>query len=255
MTDRNQSRRHPVPMPTRCRLRLLDGFALEVGGRVCHPQLSGQRLLALLTISGPTGRVTAAGTLWPEASEPHALGSLRTAIWRLHSCSPGLVLGDADHLRLSPAVEVDIHTVVQRATRLINTEIAHDDDLDIGPLRGRELLPGWYDDWVGHERERLRQLRMHALEALAAQLGSRGHYAAGLEAALEAVRMEPLRESSHRAVIALHLAEGNVAEAVRHFDAFRTALFGDLGVEPSPRLVGMLVAVPERTRPARLTSR
>lgn len=254
MTDRNRLREQPAPGRTRFTLRLLDGFALDVGGRVRHPQLSGQRLLALLAISGTTGRLTAAGTLWPEASEPHALGSLRTAIWRLRGSTPGLVLSDADHLRLSPAVEVDIHTFVLRATRLVDTAIPlRDDDLDVGPLRGRELLPGWYDDWVVYERERLRQLRMHALEALAAQLGSRGHYAAGLEVALEAVRTEPLRESSHRGVIALHLAEGNVAEAVRHFDAFRAALLVDLGVEPSPRLMEMLVGVPERRMTARLT--
>lgn len=249
MTDREQAHGPYV-------LGLLDGFDLTVDGRPRHPQLSGQRLLALLAIAGPTGRMTAAGTLWPESTEQHALGSLRTAIWRLRTCTPGLIEGDVDHLRLSGSVEVDIHTVVRHATRLIGIEFAlHDGDLDVGPLRGRELLPGWYDDWVVYERERLRQLRMHALEALAGQLREQRRYAAGLEAALEAVRMEPLRESSHRAVIALHLAEGNVAEAVRHFDAFRATLRLDLGVEPSPQLLEMLVAVPARRRPARLTAR
>ena len=33
-----------------------------------------------------------------------------------------------------------------------------------------ELLPSWYDDWVLLERERLRQLRMHAWEALSEKL-------------------------------------------------------------------------------------
>src|SRR5689334_17710093 len=95
---------------------------------------------------------------------------------------------------------------------------------------------------------------MHALEALARELGDRCRYAAGLEAALEAVRMEPLRESSHRAVVALHLAEGNVVEATRHFDPFRHTLHIDLGVEPSAQLIEMLAVFSVHRRPARLTA-
>ncbi len=37
-----------------------------------------------------------------------------------------------------------------------------------------ELLPGWYDNWVVLQRERLRQLRMYASEALADELARVG---------------------------------------------------------------------------------
>jgi DNA-binding SARP family transcriptional activator len=36
------------------------------------------------------------------------------------------------------------------------------------------LLPGWYDNWVVLQRERLRQLRMYASEALADELARVG---------------------------------------------------------------------------------
>ena len=39
-----------------------------------------------------------------------------------------------------------------------------------------DLLPDWYDDWLMIERERLRQLRVHALEQLAERAMREGRY-------------------------------------------------------------------------------
>jgi DNA-binding SARP family transcriptional activator len=86
---------------------------------------------------------------------------------------------------------------------------------------GGELLPGWYEDWVLVERERLRQLRMHALEALAEKLTEAGRYGVAMQAAYAAVRADPVRESAHRAVVRVHLAEGNVLEALRAYELTR----------------------------------
>lgn len=62
-----------------------------------------------------------------------------------------------------------------------------------------------------------------------------GQFSLALEAAFEAVRSEPLREPAHRAVIEVHLAEGNTAEAVNAFRRYRSLLPDDLGLEPSER--------------------
>lgn len=103
-----------------------------------------------------------------------------------------------------------------------------------------ELLPGWYEDWVIFERERLRHLGMHALEAAARRLTAQGDYPAALDAALHAVRREPLRESAHRAVILVHLAENNVVEALRAYKRFRILLVEQVGVEPSAGLTELV---------------
>ncbi|WP_435876791.1 AfsR/SARP family transcriptional regulator, partial [Streptomyces achromogenes] len=105
-----------------------------------------------------------------------------------------------------------------------------------------ELLPGWDEEWVLLERERLRQLRLHALDALADGLTRQGSPALALEAALASIRIEPLRESAHRAVVAAHLSEGNVIEAVRHYRAYRQLLRDELGLEPSAQLARMIPA-------------
>src|SRR4029077_344554 len=118
-----------------------------------------------------------------------------------------------------------------------------DDEAELAPdprLLTGELLPDWYDDWVMVERERLRQLSLHALEALAEQLLEVGRLGAALEAALEAVAMEPLRESAHRLLIRIHLAEGNGAEAIRESELCGRLLRDQLGLEPSPQLARLV---------------
>ena len=200
-----------------------------------------QRLLAFLAINGPAPRSLIMGTLWPEASEPHARGSLRTAMWRLHRSVPCLLRPAGDALGLYPGVLVDIRTVTESAQVILQDPSYVSTDRAVLCIRG-ELLPGWYDDWVIFERERLRQLRLHALDALAEQFTAKGRYADALEAAMEGARIEPLRESANRMIIAIHLAEANVAEALRHYQLFRDLLRTELGLEPSARLTSMLPA-------------
>jgi DNA-binding SARP family transcriptional activator len=236
---------------TRTVLSLLGGFRLEQAGIVRELPASAQRLLAFLGIRGPTSRAAVAGTLWPAVAEERALASLRTAIWRLNQCDPGLVTVLGDRLALSAAVEVDLQALRSHTVRLLRPELAHDHDLRLRSLLGADLLPGWYEDWVLFERERLRQLWLHALESLSGLLVERHRYAEALEAALEAVRSDPLRESANRAVISVHLAEDNVIEALRHYERFRRLLTAELQVEPSERLTAMVSPwVPAARTPA-----
>jgi len=112
---------------------------------------------------------------------------------------------------------------------------------------GGELLPGWYDDWVLVERERMNQLRLHALEAFTDVLIQRADHAGALETALTAVAVDPLRESAHRLLIRVHLAEGNAAEALRQYERFRRLLRDSLHIEPSRQMAELVERV--RTRP------
>lgn len=41
---------------------------------------------------------------------------------------------------------------------------------------------------------------------------------------IEPLRADPLRESAHRLLVAVHLAEGNVSAALDQFDAYRRLL-------------------------------
>lgn len=96
-----------------------------------------------------------------------------------------------------------------------------------------ELLPGWYDDWVLSERERLNQLHVHALEVLSERLTEAHRFGDAVGAAMAAVAAEPYRESAHRAMIRAYFAEGNQAEAMRQYQKYRTLLRSETGLEPS----------------------
>jgi DNA-binding SARP family transcriptional activator len=218
-------------------LSLLDAFELRCDGQRVRLPMSAQRLLAFVALhERPLLRVYVAGSLWIDVSEERAGASLRSTLWRLNRPGHRLVEATSTHLRLAPELDVDLRRAVGLAHRLVDGT-ASSEDLDSGEvsLRG-ELLPDWYDDWLLFERERFRQLSLHALEALAERLAADGRLGRALEAALSAVRGEPLRESAHRALIRVHLAEGNRGEAVRQYELCRRLLRDRLGVEPSPQL-------------------
>ena len=93
------------------------------------------------------------------------------------------------------------------------------------------------------ERERLRQLRLHTLEAMADRLARAGRYGEAVQAAYVAVGIEPLRESAHRAVVRVHLAEGNIVEAIRAHRAYCDVLLRELGVGPTSLMEDLMRGV------------
>jgi DNA-binding SARP family transcriptional activator len=225
----NASSAHP-PGPV-LEVRLLGGFALVRATTQLTIATSLQRLVAFLALRGPTARTQVAGVLWPSTPDGRAMASLRTAVWRLRRTAPALLSEHGGSLSLSAAVSVD-------AARLAA-------GIDLSLLRGHaggpspDLLPGWYDDWVVLERERVRHRYLRLLESAAALAIDAGNCPDALDWALSAAAVDPLRESAHRLVIRALLADGNVEAARRHL-AFVARIFGrQLGLGPSHALTGL----------------
>jgi DNA-binding SARP family transcriptional activator len=232
------------------RLTLIGRFALWRGSRELGITTSGQRLIALLALKDrPVGRLHVAGTLWPDYATERSLADLRTALWRVNQSSDQVIAATPSLLTLDATIEVDVRNLVAFARRLSRSwPMADTLDLDsvgLADLAG-ELLPDWYDDWVLDEREGLRQTRLHALEALARRLSASGRHADAIQTALAAIRLEPLRETAHRSLVEIHLAEGNWSEACRQFQRYRKLLREELGVEPSD---SMRLLLEKRQRP------
>jgi DNA-binding SARP family transcriptional activator len=221
----------------RCEVKLLKGFQLTVDGCCVGLPTSAQRLVAYLALQErPLQRSYVAGVLWTDSSTAHSMGSLRSSLWRLHDLGRLVVEAVGQQLRLSNSVAVDARRTMQTARLIDRRELSNDslagaDFADL--IESGELLPDWYEDWVVFERERLRQMRLHALESLSIRLAEARRFALAIEAALAAVKAEPLRDSAHRALIGAHLMEGNRCEALRQYNVYVDVMRRELNIPPS----------------------
>jgi DNA-binding SARP family transcriptional activator/DNA-binding HxlR family transcriptional regulator len=229
-------------------ISLLGAFALTVGGQSVGPlSIGSQRLLVFLALHDrAVGRAAMAGRMWPDATDERAGISLRSALSRLDAPTREVILTASTGLSLASTVIVDLRLAQLLAARLVQPDAATRSS-DLSPesiaILSSELLPDWYDDWVVAEAEEWRQVRMNALEALAAALTERGRLAEAATAARAAMKVEPLRESAHATLIRVHLAEGNQSEALRVFDRYRLLLNTALGLEPTERLSELISSI------------
>jgi len=221
-------------------LTLLHAFGLKIGMNPVVLTSGAQRLVAFLALNKQlVSRAYVAGALWPETTDARANANLRSALWRVRQACAEIVNASPQRLGLTSRVVVDIEGAVAGAYRILDSTDSCEEVLstEMLSLLSTDLLQDWYeDDWVVEYRERFHHLRLHALEAMCERFAAAGRYGEAVQAGLAAVRAEPLRESAHRALVKVHLAEGNQVEATRQYDSFRSLLRRELGLGPSPAI-------------------
>ena len=227
------------------RVHLLGAFELWFGDELVELPQSAQRLLAFLALHDrPLQRSFVSGSLWLDTTDQRASANLRSTLWRLRRPGFDPIDSSITHLSLGSSVVVDLCEGTLLARRLVDCA----DEADGEHLRGAttgplatDLLPDWLDDdFVLVEQERWRQLRIHALESLARRMAATERFGEAIDAALAAIAAEPLRESAHRTLISVHLAEGNSSEARRSYVRFRDLLQRELGLAPSETMERLL---------------
>ncbi|SHJ96400.1 DNA-binding transcriptional activator of the SARP family [Pseudonocardia thermophila] len=212
-------------------MSVLGSFELTVGGESVTLGVDARRLVAYLAVHPrPQPRPALAGDLWPGVPADAALKLLDEAVESVDV--PGLLadiapgeIGEGP-LELAPAVEVDLADAMGLIRAL--PEIPTTDKPDVSPLTV-DILPGWTAAWVAVERERYRQLRLHALEERSMRLSAEGRAEEAVELARHAVRAAPSRESARRALVEALLAEGDVTAAVAEYDEYQELLRSSLG--------------------------
>ncbi len=102
--------------------------------------------------------------------------------------------------------------------------------------RGPALSEFAYEEFAQSEIRRLTDLRLAGLEELAAvELGA-GRTAQALSVLETAIREDPLRERLRELLMLALYRSGRHAEALRTYEAFRTKLAEEMGLDPSPPL-------------------
>ena len=222
----------------RVEVRLLGGFRVDTPDGPLEVPASAQRLVAYLGLQERSvHRRRRAGILWPDVDDDRSGANLRSTLWRAQR-PWRLIDANRESLRLRATVDVDVRRLAHHADVL-----ATRGDLDELPTDmrfDRDLLPGWYDDWVVEERERLRQIVLAALGRLVPALIAHGRAAEAVDVGQQAVRLEPLSESSHQSLIAAYLAAGDRARAVCQFREHAALLWSEMGLRPSEETVSLV---------------
>lgn len=211
--------------------------------RIAFALLVGER-------SDPVSRSAVADALWPERMPPSWDTALSSIISRLRSLltRAGLdgasVLSTRDgchELRLPPGTWVD-HEVAADSIHEAEAALRADDPgLAYGPsavahhIARRPFLAGEQGHWVEQRRARLASILVRALECRTHVYLWNDEHSLALEAARDAVALEPFRETAWQLLMRAHAAAGNTAEALRAYERCRTLIAEELGVNPSPQ--------------------
>ncbi len=188
--------------------------------------------------------------LWPDEDLEPARNRLNMALTSLrHQLEPpgvpaGAVLRTGRFTAgLNPAAVVTdaagFEAAVKSAARPASEEeragcLARALDLYQGPL-----LPGYYEEWVLPEQQRLADLFATAAAELAGLHEAAGDLAGALDCARKAAAVDSLREDAHVLLMRLLAAAGQPAAALQQLEELARLLREELGHGPSPAAVAL----------------
>lgn len=195
-------------MDSRWRIELLGGLRATRHDRLVtrfQTHKTGALLAYLAYLCrGPHPREALIEQLWPE-SEPRAgrnklslaLSSLRHQFEPPSISAGTVILASRAAVQLNPdAISTDLarfEAALQAAARVgSSVEQTHRLSEAVGLYSG-ELLPGYFEDWIVPERQRLAELYLQALDELILQLEHAGNLPGAVHYARRAVCSDPSR--------------------------------------------------------------
>jgi predicted ATPase/DNA-binding SARP family transcriptional activator len=222
-------------------IRLLGQFDLRRNGAPVEiPSRSAQSLLAYLVLN--TGiahrREKLAGLLWPDAAEPNARSYLRKALWQARkSMAAGThggeeyLLADDISISFNPNADywLDADAVRGKPTEAMPVV----EQIEAVSAYQGELLPGFYEEWVTLERERLRAVFEQKMQVLLGRLVEQGQWAETLDWGERWIALGSTPEPAYRALMVAHAALGDNAKVATTYERCVQTLWEELGVEPS----------------------
>jgi predicted ATPase/DNA-binding SARP family transcriptional activator len=253
------------------RIELFGGLQVRQGERVVarYGNHKGAALLAYLAYYRKRAhpREELVELFWPETPPEVGRHNLRQALLSIRRqlepaeaaevTGPVFLANRAD-LKLSPAVTIDVEEFEAGLKSAPASDpawraqiLADAVDLYVGPL-----LPGFCEEWVFTERERLAEACQQALYQLEQFFQGAGELDRAVEYARRAVGLDPLREEAHANLIRLLLAAGRTADALGQYRKPKRLLRDELDSIPSEQtaalvrdLSGTVRAAPEARRP------
>ena len=235
-------------------MQLLGGFEVRHGDRVVSRFKTHKTalLLARLALFGGRehGREELTGLLWPDSESEEGRGSLRAALAALRRSlgdpDAPLLLADRLQVRLRPDARVDtaeFEATVRAAGRVTGADRVGRLTEAVSLYAG-DLLPGYYEEWIEGERERLSLLYHVTMRRLVGALEEQGDLPGALEAARRALGAFPAEEETHLDLMRLFAALGRPDDARRQFQVLERALLSEGDGPPSEEARAILAALP-----------
>jgi len=225
-------------------IRLLGQFDMRFGGKPIEVHSRpAQSLLAYLVLNAGVSqrREKLAGMLWPDSTEAKSRSYLRQALWRIRKALTAYPLSWRDYMRTDDiSVEfggtsdcwLDVDVVLER----VDAQICSVEELiQIASVYRGELLPGFYDEWVYLERERLRAAYEHKMKLLLDRLLRDQCWEDVLHWGEQWISLGYASETAYRELMIAHACMGNTSSAIATFNRCVENLERELGVEPSHR--------------------
>jgi DNA-binding SARP family transcriptional activator len=213
-----------------------------------------QELLSYLLIhrDRPHSREALATLLWGDTSTEKSKKYLRQALWHLHAAlnsdtshDTNVLQVNHDWLGLNPCSKLwtdvaDFERAFAAAEGVAGRQLDADKARalrDAVLLYSDDLLPGYYQDWILFERERLQNMYLLMLDKLVVHLHFTGEYELAQGYGTTILRYDAARERTHRQLMHLYSLAGDRTSALRQFDRCVLALKQELGVKPERKTV------------------
>jgi PAS domain S-box-containing protein len=221
------------------RIKALGLFAaLDGDGRMLRlPTRKSRALLVYLVLHHGKHftRDHLAALLWGDQPDAQARQSLRQALSTVRQVAgAGVIMADGDYVWCpADSVESDVQDFEQ-LSRLDTLDAAEQaDQIYAGDfLEGFELGQPGFDEWLGSERMRLREISRRNLGSILIRRSSDHDLTRAIAAADTLSRRDPFDEEVHRTLMRLYARQGGTLRAIRHFHRFSTFLCSELGVSP-----------------------
>jgi DNA-binding SARP family transcriptional activator len=243
----------------RLRLRLLGGFRATIHGvgPVRVPLRRAQMLLAYLALSpgAANSRDQLTALLWSDLPTGSAHARLRHTLFMLRQAFgrdrfEGLEL-TRETVRLRPSsVRVDALDFERLAAltapeALERAASLYQGDLLLGLPAGDDA----FEEWLGTQRARLRELAIGTLSKLLRHQRDAGTPDGAVRTALRLLALDPLQESVHRALMELYRDLGRRGAALRQYRVCVEVLARELGVAPEVETTALYSAIADAGRP------
>ncbi len=219
-------------------IRLLGQFDVRADGkRVTIPSRAAQSLFAYLVLTAGTlhRREKLSGTFWPDTSDENARKNLRQELWRIRKAISAQETGAGDYF-LAEELTLSFN---RDANYWLDVNQLEKNDLDLQSLTSNlslyqgELLPGFYEDWIVLERERIQTAYEARMEQLIGQLVTAERWTAVQEQSERWLGLGNAPEPAYRALMLAYGARGNIAKVASTYQRCIDELHELFGVEPS----------------------